>query len=220
MRAFAIGLAIALVASGSLVAQGGVTPASSPGTPQLGPSLRAAVERLADSVRVLGLPTDPLFAKAAEGTLKGADEQRVMVAVRRLVRELSDAKSALGDGATGAELEAGASALHAGVAPELVARLGRAAKERATPSGGRLVMPLVTLADMVARRVSPQAAVTSLESLISRGAGDAQLANLRTDVERDIAAGERPDIAVQRRSASIARGLDGRAPPMSKPPTG
>ena len=81
-------------------------------------------------------------------------------------------------------------------------------------------MPLVTLADMVARRVSPQAAVTSLESLISRGAGDAQLANLRTDVERDIAAGERPDIAVQRRSASIVRGLEGRTPPMSKPPTG
>ena len=184
--------------------------ASPAGATQLAPSLKAAVERLADSARTLGLPTDPLFAKAAEGTLKGADEQRVMIAVRRLARELSDAKSALGDGATGAELEAGASALHAGVAPELVARLGRTARERATP--GRLVMPLVTLADMVARNVSAQAAVASIETLISRGAGDAQLAGLRSDVERDIAAGERPDVAVQRRSASIVRGLGGRAP--------
>ena len=92
--------------------------ASSGSAPQLTPSLKAAVERLADSVRAVGLPTDPLFAKAAEGTLKGADEQRVLVAVRRLARELSEARTALGDGATIAELVAGASALHAGVASD------------------------------------------------------------------------------------------------------
>jgi len=214
-RLRAIALMTIVTWPGLLAAQTGGTAASS-NAPQLGASLKAAVDRLADSVRTLGLPTDPLYAKAAEGTLKGADEQRVMVAVRRLVRELSDAKVALGDGATGAELEAGASALHAGVASDLVARLGRSAKDRATP--GRLVMPLVTLADMVARNVSPQAAVVSLEGLISRGAGDAQLANLRTEVERDIAAGERPDVAVQRRSASLVRGLEARPPALSKPP--
>jgi len=205
-------LGVVFVMPLALGAQG----ASSSGAPQLAPSLKASVDRLADSVRMLGVPTDPLFAKAAEGTLKGADEQRVMIAVRRLARELSDAKAALGDGATGAELEAGASALHAGVAPDLVARLGRASKESSTP--GRLVMPLVTLADMVARNVSAQAAVASLETLISRGAVDAQLANLRSEVERDIAAGERPDLAVQRRSASIVRGLEARPPALSKPP--
>jgi hypothetical protein len=43
-------------------------------------------------------------------------------------------------------------------------------------------------------------------------------ANLRSDVERDIAAGERPDIAVQRRSASIVRSRDGRRPLVSKRP--
>jgi len=205
-------LGVVFVMPLALRAQG----ASSSSAQQLAPSLKASVDRLADSVRMLGVPTDPLFAKAAEGTLKGADEQRVMIAVRRLARELSDAKAALGDGATGAELEAGASALHAGVSPDLVARLGRASKERSTP--GRLVMPLVTLADMVARNVSAQAAVASLETLISRGAVDAQLANLRSEVERDIAAGERPDLAVQRRSASIARGLEARPPALSKPP--
>ena len=204
MRAhwFTLPVVVAVAATPLGLSAQSTSPAS---TPQLVPSLKAAVERLADSVRASGLPTDPLFAKAAEGTLKGADEQRVMIAVRRLARELSEAKAALGDGATGAELEAGASALHAGVAQDLVARLGRSAKERGSP--GRLVMPLVTLADLVARNVSAQAAVTSIETLMSRGAGDAQLANLRSDVERDIAAGERPDAAVQRRSASIARGL-------------
>jgi len=203
---------VIVVSSRPVAAQG-----STPNAPQLAVSVKAVVDRLADSVRALGLPTDPLYAKAAEGTLKGADEQRVVIAVRRLVRELSDAKVALGDGATGAELEAGASALHAGVATDLVARLGRAAKGGGTP--GRLVMPLVTLADMVARNVSPQAAVASLEALVSRGAGDAQLATLRSDVERDIAAGERPDVAVQRRSATIVRGLDSHAPVTRKPPT-
>ena len=188
----------------SVASPGSVTAQNS--APQLAPSLKAAVDRLADSVRAFGLPTDPLFAKAAEGTLKGADEQRVMVAVRRLVRELSDAKGALGDGATSAELEAGASALHAGVGLELVARLKRA-------TSGRLVMPLVTLADMVARNVSPSAAVASIEALLRRGAGDGQFAGLRSDVERDIAAGERPDVAVQRRSATIVRGLEKRPMP-------
>src|SRR5689334_10663350 len=95
-----LGVAGAMIlSSGTLAAQGSA--------PQLSASLKASVDRLADSVRALGLPTDPLFAKAAEGTLKGADESRVMVAVRRLARELSDAKAALGDGATAAELEAG-----------------------------------------------------------------------------------------------------------------
>jgi len=74
------------------------------------------------------------------------------------------------------------------------------------------------LADMVARNVSAQAAVASLETLISRGVVDAQLSNLRSEVERDIAAGERPDLAVQRRSASIVRGLEARPPALSKPP--
>jgi hypothetical protein len=199
-----LGVAGAMIlSSGPLAAQGSA--------PQLSASLKTSVDRLADSVRGLGLPTDPLFAKAAEGMLKGADEPRVMVAVRRLARELSDAKAALGDGATASELEAGASALHAGVGLDLVARIGRAAKERTTP--GRLVMPLVTLADMVARNVSPVAAVGSIETLIGRGAVDSQFAALRSDVERDIAAGERPDVAMQRRSASIVKGLDSRPRP-------
>jgi len=192
-----------ILSSGALAAQSSA--------PQLSASLKASVDRLADSARALGLPTDPLFAKAAEGMLKGADEPRVMVAVRRLARELSDAKAALGEGATAAELEAGASALHAGVGLDLVARVGRATKERTTP--GRLVMPLVTLADMVARNVSPVTAVASIEALIGRGAVDLQFAALRSDVERDIAAGERPDVAMQRRSASIVKGLENRPRP-------
>ncbi|HEY6826028.1 MAG TPA: hypothetical protein VI259_04160 [Gemmatimonadaceae bacterium] len=208
MRARWVGLICAVPFA--LRAQG----ASPAGAPQLAPSLKAEVERLADSVRALGLPKDPLFAKASEGTLKGADEQRIMVAVRRLARELSDAKAALGEGATADELEAGASALHAGVGLELVARLGRAARDghSATSAGraltGRLVTPLVTLADMVARKVSPAAAVSSIEALVNRGAADAQYVALRSDVERDIAAGERPDVAMQRRSASIVKRLE------------
>ena len=50
-------------------------------------------------------------------------------------RELSEARAALGDGATSGELVAGASALHAGVASDLIARLSRTMKERATRAG-------------------------------------------------------------------------------------
>ena len=39
----------------------------------LSPALRAAVDRLADSARTAGVPVEPLYLKAAEGVLKGAD---------------------------------------------------------------------------------------------------------------------------------------------------
>jgi hypothetical protein len=176
--------------------------------------VEAAVNRIADSARARGLPTDPLYAKAAEGTLKGADATRILDAVRRLSSELGDASTLLGDGATSAELVAGASALHAGVAPSQVTRLVRAARDRT--SSGTLVMPLVVLADLVARRVSVDVAVTSIETMVERGAPDAQFASLRSAIERDIAGGARPDAAAQVRSAAVLRSLEPR--PAPRPP--
>lgn len=173
--------------------------------PRLSPTLTASVDRLADSARALGLPTDPLYAKAAEGTLKGADEARIMDAVRRLARELGDARTALGAGTTPPELVAGASALHAGVAPGLLHRL--AAAQGGRGASGRLVMPLVVLADMVARHVTPDVAISSLEPLVERGAPDADLSTLRSSVERDIAGGQAPDQAMRARSAAVLRAM-------------
>ena len=46
----------------------------------LSPGLRAAVDRLADSARAIGVPAEPLYLKAAEGVLKGAE--RTLTEVR------------------------------------------------------------------------------------------------------------------------------------------
>ena len=185
-------------------------------SPRLPANVEVVVNRLADSSRARGLPADPLFAKAAEGVLKGADSTHIVDAVRRLLGELDAARSSLGACAGSGELAAAASALHAGVTPS---QLARVAQEGARGCGerrgnaekpDRLTMPLVVLADLVARRVSADVAVSSLETLLSRSAPDAEFASLRTAIERDIANGASPDAAMRTRSAAVARSLDAR----------
>lgn len=182
------------------------------------PGVDSVVSRLADSARARGLPAEPLLAKAAEGKLKGADSTRIVDAVRGLIRDLNVAKTTLCPNATGPELTAAASALHAGVTPAQLARVGRvtACSESGASRPPRLVMPLVVLADLVARRVSTELAVSSLETLVSRGAPDAQFASLRTAIERDISNGDAPDAAMRRRSATVLRSLDPQS--VARPP--
>jgi hypothetical protein len=72
-------------------------------------------------------------------------------------------------------------------------------------------MPLVVLADLVARRVSTDVAVASLETLLARAAPDAEYATLRTAIERDIANGKSPDAAMRAQSAAVVRTLDAKA---------
>lgn len=135
-------------------------PASGPSLP---PTLRAAVDRLADSARVLGVPTEPLYLKAAEGVLKGASNDRVVVVVGRLLAELREARRGLGTEVTSAELVAGASVVHAGLDAGTLRRV-RAAR-RGARADNSLVMPLVVLADLVARRVTPDIATASVTAL-------------------------------------------------------
>jgi hypothetical protein len=195
------------------LAQGGAAGQSSPSAPQLPANVQVVINRLADSARARGLPADPLTAKAAEGALKGADSARIVTAVRRLLDELEVARNTLGSGAPSAELVAAASALHAGVTPSQlghVAQLGNSGPGGGGAKSERLVMPLVVLADLVARRVSADVAVSSLETLLTRAAPDAEFANLRSAIERDIANGTSPDAAMRARSAAVVRTLDAR----------
>jgi len=191
-------------------AQSGASASSAGAAPRLAPGVELAVNRLADSARRRGLPSDPLFAKAAEGALKGADSTRIVDVVRRLLGELGVARSALPASAESAELVAAASALHAGVTPAQLARVARIEGGVERSRSDRLVMPLVVLADLVARRVSADVAVSSIEPLLAREAPDAEFANLRTAIERDIANGSSPDAATRARSAAVVRTLEGR----------
>jgi hypothetical protein len=68
-------------------------------------------------------------------------------------------------------------------------------------------MPLVVLADLVARHVTPEVATSSVAALVERGAPDQELARLRSRVETEIGRGQSPDLATRTRTAAVLEEL-------------
>ncbi len=139
-------LAAAVGVITSLVLFAGGAAAQDPRYERLDPDTRARVSAVIDSARTVGLPTEPLIQRALEGVLKGAGSNRIVAAVRRLAVDLGVARSALGSGASSAELAAGVAALRAGATPTVLAHL----RERRHQS---LTVALAVLADLTARGV-------------------------------------------------------------------
>lgn len=164
---------------------------------------RTTITRLADSLDLEELPGYALRDKAAEGVLKGATDARVLAAVVSLAERLRESRALLGRDALDDEHVAVASALYAGVPRAAIARLVVWKRERvavmarrgATSRSPSLSMPLAILADLTTQHVPGELAIGSLEQLLDRGAGDADLVALRERVGRDIRRGERPQDA-------------------------
>jgi hypothetical protein len=157
---------------------------------------RDAVVTLIDSARAEGIPGEPLVQKALEGASKHADGPRILTAVRMLAGELGDARAALGTSSTDAEVIAGASALHAGIAPAALSRM------RASRTHGSLTVALAVLSDLIARGVPGDTATTVISALTGAGAPDAELLRFQQGVERDIAQGATPSAALGVRAQS------------------
>lgn len=158
---------------------------------------RVALERLIDSASAAGIPREPLYDKASEGVLKGANTDQVVRAVRNLVARLGEAQTALGVSADRSLLGAGVSALMAGVSPAELKRLAH--PPGAQPNPSTLSMALVTLVDLVANRVPLPTATSSIQNLIDHRATERQFSTLRSDVERDILAGTEPEASLAHR---------------------
>ncbi|MCR4339964.1 MAG: hypothetical protein NUW01_08770 [Gemmatimonadaceae bacterium] len=154
----------------------------------------SAVMRVVDSARAQALPTEPLVQKALQGAAKRAPSERVLAAVRELLAELGTARTSLGARSTEAELVAGAGALHAGVPAATLTRV------RALRGGQSVTVALGTLADLVARGVPVNGAVSAVLSLVERRATDADFLEFGNQVGRDIAAGAPPAVAARVRS--------------------
>lgn len=180
-----------------------LAPSSDAQQSPLGGASRDTLDRLVASARDAGLPADPLLAKVAEGALKGASDARILQAVRTLLRELGDARAALPRASTGT-LVAAASAIHAGVTPD---GLRRVAADPGIPDGD-LGVAFVTLADLVASRVPPDVATSTIADLVGRRAGEAELTALRLGVARDVSAGLTPVDALQARARGLVGSLD------------
>lgn len=159
----------------------------------------AAVSALMDSARDAGLPVEPLVQRALEGAAKHAESSRIVAAVRRLSGELGVARDALGTTSSPAELDAGASALRAGVRPEDLTLL----RQRRMHS---LTVALAALTDLVTGGVPPDSAAAAVLALASL-ARDDQLVDFRRAVERDIALGALPSAATAVRVDATLRDL-------------
>lgn len=162
-------------------------PAQDPRLARLDVQTRASVVAIVDSVRMEGLPAEPLVQRALEGATKGAAGERIVLAVRRLAGDLGTARDALGNASTSPELEAAVAALRAGASPQLLAKL-RAARR------APLTMALAVLADLVASGVPADSAAAAVLALAPT-ARDGDLVEFRRAVERDIALGAPPAAA-------------------------
>lgn len=170
---------------------------------RLDPATASTISEIVERSRASGLPTEPLVAKALEGASKGAPGPRIVTAVRQYAMALAAAREALGADAREPEIVAAAGALSAGVPADTLARL------RASRPGQSLVIPLVVLADLVARKVPPDAASGTILAASRAGAGDAELLRLRERVEQDIRAGASPLTAATVRGRALLGGLRG-----------
>ena len=173
---------------------------SPPFPERLAPDTRAALARLADSARAAGLPAEPITAKAAEGVLKGADDARILKAVRSLVAELGAARAALPNASTSV-LSAAASALHAGASARTLRDIAEAADARRDAAGrdADLAVAFISVADLAASGVSAERAGSAVAQLLRRGAPDAEISAFRAGVAQDISEGRAPEQALTAR---------------------
>lgn len=171
-------------------------PAQDPRYERLDPDTRARVITIVDSARGVGLPSEPLIHRALEGAMKNAPSERIVVAVRRLAADLGTARGALGAKATTPELEAGVAALRAGASPAVLTRVREVRRPPVT-------MALAVLADLVASGVPADSAAAAI-LVLAPSARDAELAEFRRAVERDIALGAPPAAATSVRSAAAS----------------
>jgi hypothetical protein len=164
------------------------------------------ITRLADSARAANLPADALIAKAAEGVLKGADEQRILRAVRTLYAELTDARAALPSNAGTTLLTAAASALHAGVPRATLTKIVSAGAKTETD----LAIGLVAVADLAASGVPANRASDAIVELLRRHAPESDITALRAGVATDIANGRAPESALGARMQGLLRVIEAR----------
>jgi threonine synthase len=160
-------------------------------TSQLGrldAATRAAVLMLVDSARAGRLPVEPLVAKALEGANKGATGERIVAAVRALVHDLEQARTALGAGSSDVELEIGAEALRTGAPAAALAAL-RARRPRQS-----LAVPISVLIDLVAAGVPADSAAGAVLAVADR-LSDERFLGFRRDIERSVALGASPAAA-------------------------
>ena len=166
----------------------------------------AKVTRITDSARAESLPVDPLVGVALEGAQRHVSGARIAQAARDYLVALRGSRAALGADATTPEIVSGAGVLLSGVTADALRQIRAAAPRRP------LTVPLVVLADLIARGVPKDTAARAIEAAARANARDDDYSALRRFVEQDILAGASPAAAAMLRVRSITG-----VPPMPDP---
>jgi hypothetical protein len=172
------------------------------------PALKAQVTVIADSISHAGLPVGPLVDKTLEGISKGADDRRIMIAVRGVATDLGTVRHALGP-ASDEELAAGVAALRAGSSSAGLAQL------RQSLPGRPLVVPLSVLASLMVQGAPAPSAIVAVVSN-ARQRNDSDLLAYGRGVSRDIASGVAPLTAITTASTTL-KGFNTASGPLSSP---
>ncbi len=165
-------------------------------------STRVGIQALVDSLDAEQLPSFALLDKAAEGALKGADDSRILMAVRALAARLRSGRELLGPRASDSELLAASSALYAGVSENAITQLVQT--QRARDASTPLTSALSIVAELASASVPADLALSSVDALLAKGARDVELAAFRVAVDREIRGGVTPRDAT---TAGLKRAL-------------
>jgi hypothetical protein len=160
----------------------------------------AKVTKMTDSARAESLPVDALVGVALEGAQRRASGVRIATAVHDYLVALRGARAALGADAAMPEIVSGAGVLLSGVSSGELRRIRAAGTRRP------LTVPLVVLADLIARGVPKDTAARAIEAAARANARDDDYSALRRSVEQDILAGASPAAAAMLRVRSITGG--------------
>jgi len=179
----------------------------------LSPEMFRDLSTLAAEMATTGIPGEPLYVKALEGTAKRVPPDRLLPAVRAYAGRLGEARRAFGVGAATPLLVAGADALQRGVSPEAL---------RGLPTDRpRSPMAVMVLADLLESGVPADRALAILRDVMRERAGDDRMLDISARVRRLIRQGLTPQEALDRVRTNLQRARDGSAgppvPPGSEP---
>lgn len=179
----------------------------------LPPDVFRELTTFADGVAASGIPDEPLYVKALEGTAKRVPPARLLPAVRAYAGRLGEARLAFGIDAPTPLLVAGADALQRGVSPETL---------RALPADRpRSPMAIVVLADLLEAGVPADRALAILREVMVQRARDDRVLDISARVRQLIRQGLTPQEAIDRVRRNLQRARDGSlgppVPPGSEP---
>jgi len=212
----AVIVAVVALAPGSSVANAQGTGALRQLDGRASASLKAQVTAVADSIAHAGLPVAPLVDKTLEGISKGADDNRIMIAVRGVANDLGIARRALGPSSDN-ELAAAVAALRAGSTPDGLTQL------RKELPGRQLVVPLSVLASLIVDGAPAPSAIVAVVAN-AKQQNDSGLLAYGRSVSHDIAGGVAPLTAIttmQMPAAAAPHALTaftGKTVPLPAPP--